>query len=253
VYQGSGVSSFLNSPGQVYVQGCVWLPPNFPADAFLTLSQEFFDGTSNPLYNSQGDWTAFVQLKQSTGDLVVSTGPTPGASPTAPTPQTVNLGAALQKQQWYFVRLTSDLAARKFVSFQIQGSGLNLTQDLSAYNINWPQNFNVDNRAISFFAGANRTSAGQGANPDGAPMVVWDQISGGIPGSPDQELWRNYFDSQTNPLPSIFVSTSAPWKLANVVSGRWYLQGTGARAGIYKELFAVTPPNVAIIDANLFN
>lgn len=254
VYQAPAVVTFLNSPAQVYVQGCMLFSTNFPSDAFAVLDESFLDGTTNPLYNSQGNWDALIELQQN-GNLWTASGPTPGASPTTATFQITYLGAPFQKGQWYLVRGIMNVNTRKFVSLQVKGPGINSTTDLSAYNVNWPSNFNVTSRAMTFSVGAFRSAAYQASagNPDMSPVVFWDNVSGGIPGSPDQVLFQNKFDSQSGPLLSPFATLAANAQTSLATDSLWYNPATSSHSAIIASPLALSPPNVGSADATLSN
>lgn len=254
VYQAPAVVTFLNAPAQVYVQGCMLFSTNFPSDAFAVLDESFLDGTTNPLYNAQGNWDALIELQQN-GNLWTASGPTPTTSPTVATFQITYLGAPFQKGQWYLVRGIMNVNTRKFVSLQVKGPGINSTTDLSAYNVNWVSNFNVNNRAMTFSVGAYRSAAYQASagNPDMSPVVFWDNVSGGIPGSPDQVLFRNAFDNQTGPLLSPFATLAGNAALTLATDSLWYNPATMSHSSIIASPVALSPPNVGSADATLSN
>lgn len=254
VYSAPAVVAFLAAPGQAYIQGCVLFPTTFPSDGFAVLDESFLDGTVNPLYNSQGDWDALIELQQN-GNLWVASGPTPGASPTTATFQIINLGAAFQKGQWYLARLIANVNTRKFVSLQIKGPGINSTTDISAFNINWVQNFNVDKRSMIYAVGAYRSASFQAsaANADGSPVVFWDRISAGIPGSPDQVLFHSDFNGQPNPLLSPFAIGSGPFTIASATDSLWYNSSLASRSSMTIHPIAMSPPHIGYTDASLWN
>ena len=254
VYQAPAVVTFLNAPAQVYVQGCMLFSTNFPSDAFAVLDESFLDGTTNPLYNSQGNWDALIELQQN-GNLWTASGPTPTTSPTTATFQITYLGAPFQKGQWYLVRGIMNVNTRKFVSLQVKGPGINSTTDLSAFNVNWVSNFNVTSRAMTFSVGAFRSAAYQASagNQDMSPVVFWDNVSGGIPGSPDQVLFKNQFDSQGGPLLSPFATLAANAATSLATDSVWYNPATSSHSSIIASPLALSPPNVGSTDATLPN
>jgi hypothetical protein len=140
VSTGTDVQQFLQNPGLSYVQAYVRFASDFPNDVLINIDQEFLDGVKSPRYVSGGDWMAFVGV-QRTGAVWVEAGTVGtmlGFPSSSPNWQVFNLGAQLQPNNWYLLRVVADYSTRYFKSFTVVGPGINKTIDLSHYFLAYP-------------------------------------------------------------------------------------------------------------------
>jgi hypothetical protein len=199
VSSGTDVQQFLQNPGLSYVQAYVRFASDFPNNVLISIDQEFLDGVKSPRYVSGGDWMAFVGV-QRTGAVWVEAGTAGtmlGAASSIPNWQFFNLGAQLQPNNWYLLRVVADYSTRYFKSFTIVGPGINKTIDLSLYFLAYPNYLPIDNRAMTYYAGNARSA--NTANGSGAPVVYINDVSGGtfLTDGTDHPLFSNGFESQS--------------------------------------------------------
>ncbi len=251
VSSGTDVQQFLQNPGLSYVQAYVCFASDFPNDVLINIDQEFLDGVNNPRYVSGGDWMAFVGV-QRTGAVWVAAGGLGtmlGWPDSNPNWQVFNLGAQLQPNNWYLLRLVADYSTRHFKSFTVVGPGINKTIDLSALFLDYPNYNPFDNRAMTYYAG-NARSANTAAG-SGAPVVYIDDVSGGTfwPNGTDRPLFSNGFESQSvvGPQPV----SGPPIRIGNYVQGMWYLERPESLITIQQAPFARSGSYVGVANARL--
>src|SRR5262245_58521552 len=245
------VQQFLQNPGLSYVQAYVRFPRDFPNDVLINIDEEFLGGVNKPRYVSGGDWMAFIGI-QRTGTVWVAAGTNStmqGVPSSTPNWQIINLGAQLQPNTWYLLRVVADYSTRYFKSFTVVGRGINKSIDLSAYFLDYPNYLQFDNRVMTYLVGDSRSAST--ANGSGAPLVYIDDVSGGTfwPDGTDRPLFSNGFESQTvvGPQPV----SGPPIPIANYVQGKWYLERSESLFTIQQAPFGRSGSYVGVANASL--
>jgi hypothetical protein len=161
----------------------------------------------------------------------------------------INLGAQLQPNNWYLLRVVADYSTRYFKSFTVVGPGINKTIDLSPYFLAYPNYLPIDNRAMTFYAGNARSA--NTANGSGAPLVYIDDVSGGTfwPNGTDHPLFSNGFESQSVVGPQPISGPPIP--VGNYVQGKWYLERSASLFTIQQKPFARSGSYVGVANASL--
>jgi len=240
-------ASWIDTPGTGYVEGYVRFRADTPGDVNAAIDQEFMDGTTNPLFYSGGDWMSYVQFAQSGYvQVAIGTAGTMAGTPsTSRTYQPFVLSAAFTAGQWYRIRVTSNFATRSFVSFQVQGPGINDNIDLSAYTLDYPNYMNFDNRAMTYFVGALRGAA-YITGPGGTPSVDWDDVIA-VMGS------TTYFSSSFETPAVIGPQPLAgpPIPVANYVYGKWYQERDESLVSMQSVAYARTGSYVLTANTDL--
>ena len=251
VTTGGAMEQFLRAPGPAYYQAYVRFGPDMPDDVIMAIDQEFFEGVDDPIRVKGGDWMAFVGV-QRPGVLWVPAGTDANMAGTATETRDWKiqmLGAPLQPDAWYRLRVEADFGTRRFRSFTIEGPGLNKTVDLSEYRLDYPNYAPFDGRAMTYYVVAMR---GRGMmKRKGTPVAYFDDVQAGVmgPGGNWVTVFTNSFETQTSvgrqptTLPVI--------KLDGYTQGRWYLERDESLIRIESVPFARSGSRVAVADANL--
>lgn len=172
-----------------------------------------------------------------------------GAASSIPNWQFFNLGAQLQPNNWYLLRVVADYSTRYFKSFTVVGPGINKTIDLSHYFLAYPNYLPVDNRAMTYYVGNARSA--NTATGSGAPLVYIDDVSGGTfwPNGTDHPLFSNGFESQSVVGPQPISGPPIP--IGNYVQGQWYLERSESLFTIQQQPFARSGSYVGVANASL--
>lgn len=255
VWKGPEIESFLKTPGLSFIQAYARFDQNLPDDVIFGIDQEFLDGVSQPLYLQGGDWMALVGL-QRTGAIWVATGTdaTMAGKPSKErTWKILDLGQKLKADTWYRLRIEADFASRQYRKFTIEGAGLTRSFDLAGLKLDYPNHMPFSGRAMTFysFAMRGRGLMKPGAEPNGPPIVYFDDVTAGPVSSDgsDTELFQSSFEEQA-PIGKQPVTVPVI-QLGKYEQGRWYLERDEALFNARAVPFAHTGQHVGVADARI--
>jgi hypothetical protein len=245
--------AFLSRPGIGYVQAYLRFKPDLADDVIMFVDQEMLEGLAAPRRVKGGDWMAFVGVQRS-GVVWVAGGTdkTMQGNPSSRRNWSIhNLGQRLQPDVWYRMRIIADFDQRRFVSFSIEGSGLERTLDLSEIVLDYPNYMPFDRAGIIYIVGAMRGR--DMMQEKGTPLVYFDDVEGGVVDSDNKpkRLFFDGFESQTNVGEQPLIA--APIKLDEYRFNHWYLERKESLFQIKQVPFARSGNNVGIANVTLDN
>lgn len=245
------VAAFLAQPAVGYVQAYVRFGPDLADDVIIFVDQELLEGLAQPRWVRGGDWMAFVGVQRAGGVWIAGgTEATERGQPSRERKWTIHdLKQRLEPDVWYRMRVVADFAQRRFVSFSIQGPGLDRTIDLSRVMLDYPNYMPFDRAGKIYIVGAMR---GRGMmRREGTPLVYFDDVEGGQvdPNGRDRRLFADDFERQDE-VPTQPV-TSPTIRLDNYRLGHWYLERDESIFRIERAPFAHSGARVGVADVNL--
>jgi hypothetical protein len=244
-------AAFLARPGVGYVQAHVRFGPDLADDVIIFLDQELLEGLAQPRWIKGGDWMAFVGVQRA-GGVWVGGGSEASlrGEPSRDRKWRIHdLKRRLEPDTWYRLRIVADFATRHFVSFSIQGGGLDATIDLAGVPLDYPNYMPFDAAGMIYIVGAMRGRSMM--RREGVPLVYFDDIEGGIvhPDGRTERLFQDDFESQADVGPQPLTTPTV--RLSNYTRGRWYLERAESVFRIETAPFARTGKRVGVADANL--
>jgi hypothetical protein len=251
VSEGAEIASFLQRPGEGYVQAYLRFGPGLADDVIMVIDQELIEGVNNPLYVKGGDWMALVGVQRS-GAVWMAAGTNEqlkGKPSSDRNWKIQDLKARLQPDAWYRVRVEADFGKRRFKSFTIEGPGINRTLDLSEYLLDYPNYAPFSARTMTYYVGAMR---GRGMmKQEGTPIVYFDDVEGGIT-RPDGTRHRVFFsDFESRQAVGAQPVTAPVIDLRGYKQGHWYLERDESLFRIEQVPFARSGSSVGVADVNL--
>lgn len=193
LYSAPEVKAWLNSPTKAYIEGYFSFPQSLAEDVAFGVDMEFWDGKDTYKYLPSGMWMAYVSITRK-GMLFFYSG-TEGnfaGDPAKAQANFVPMNVTLQPDVWYKLRCEADFGRRRFVSFTIEGPGLNKIIDLSEYYLVLPEFAPVTQRIIFLSVGAIKLYDEPGTN-----VLYADDVEAGIEVEESYTtVWRDGFENQ---------------------------------------------------------
>lgn len=220
---------WLDNPAFGYVEAHFRIPAHLADDVVFGVDQEWLDGVADPHFGVPGgDWMGFVGL-QRTGTVWVAAGTDAtmtGIPSTQRNWQFLQLGTEIIPDEWYKIRVLVNFAELSYAAVTIVGPNVDVTIDLSAYTLDYPNYAAFDGRAMTYYVWSLR-SQGLADNPDQTARVFFDDVSAGYIYD-DTEYPSIIDDFEETPiamadLPFDFV-LGEPARLSEVRDGTWYLE-----------------------------
>lgn len=226
------IQTFLSQPTQAYVSGYFYFEEDLASDIIFGLDVEWFEGVDNPVHFEGADWMSLAGLTRY-GILWFPIG-SPENLQGTPTNtdkwEIRDLGIGLIPNNWYKMTITSDFAKREFLSFRIEGNGLDKTEDISGFPLEYPNYAPFDKPSLTFYTFAIR---GKEFAPDnaGGTKVYFDDIEAGIfTGNAFETVFSNGFENQNTIEDIPVVLPIIP--LDNITEDFWYFENDIAKISI---------------------
>jgi len=224
IYSQGSVQEWLEHPKKSYVQAYFYFPPDLGSDIIFGVDQEMLEGVDNPIHFPGADWMALVGLTRE-GVLWIPIGTEDALNGTpsdASVWDVIDLDVILQPNTWYFMRETADFQTRRFESFSLKGPNVNITVDLSDYNVDYPNYIPLDNRMLTYYVYAIRVNDNVGCT-----NVYFDDVEAGIETANGFEtIMRDGFETQQK-IPDIPVVLPVT-HVSNLREYYWYKENEKA-------------------------
>jgi hypothetical protein len=243
--------AFLKNPSVGYVRAYLRFGPDLADDVIMFVDQEMLEGVAKPRWIKGGDWMGFVGVQRAGGVWIAGgTEATEKGKPSSERKWVIrDLKHRLKPGVWYRLTVIADFAKRRFVSFNIKGSGLDRTIDLSKVRLDYPNYMPFDRAGMIYIVGAMRGRSMM--REEGTPIVYFDDVEGGVVDANGKlkRLFFNGFESQTTvgkqPL------SGPPIQLDKYRFNHWYKERDKSLVYIEKAPFARSGKSVGVADVNL--
>ncbi len=232
VYSGQKLQDFFMQPNEAYVSGYFYFEEDLADDIIFGLDIEWLEGVDNPLHFKGADWMSFAGITRK-GILWFPIG-SPEIFQGIPNPdqnwEIRDLGFNLSSNNWYKMTIKCDFDKREFLSVKIEGNGINITEDISGFLLEYPNFAPFDKPSLTFYTFAIRSKE-FAPNNNGGTKVYFDDIEGGIRvGNSFETVFSNGFENQ-NEILAIPV-TLPTIALDNVNENFWYFENDIAKIKI---------------------
>jgi len=231
-YKSAEMENFLSQPNRAYISGYFMFENDLANDVIFGLDIEWFEGVNNPLNFEGADWMGLAGINRD-GILWYPEGlPTnKNGIPTEETNwQIKDLGFIPEANTWYQMRIEVDFSKLEFISFKITGDGIDIFEDLSGEQLDYPNFIPFDDPSITLYAFSLRSKEFAPEN-EGSAKVFFDDIESGIW---DGQQWittfNNGFENQNEIIPIPVELPVIP--LSNVTENTWYFENDDAKTTI---------------------
>lgn len=231
-YSDQKLQDFFIQPNKAYISGYFYFEEDLADDIIFGLDIEWLEGVDNPLHFEGADWMSFVGITRK-GILWFPVG-SPEIFQGTPNPdqnwEIRDLGFNLSPNNWYKMTIESDFDKREFISVKIEGNGINTTEDISGFLLEYPNFAPFDKPSLTFYTFAIRSKE-FAPNNNGGTKVYFDDIEGGIfTGNSFETIFSNGFENQNEILDiPVTLPTIA---LDNVNENFWYFENDIAKIKI---------------------
>lgn len=250
VSQGTEIEAFLAKPGISVMEAWAQFPPELGDDTFFGIDQEFVDGVDHPYHLKGGDWMAVIALLRG-GSVWVAKGTQEALSGKPSSDRTweiLQLDQDLKPGVWYRLRSEVDFGRRRYVSFSIEGPGLEKTFDLSRFSVDYPNYIPMNQRAMSYYVFTMRARK---MMKGGEAKVYFDDAVGGVRDSAGS-LHAVFSSGFENTPPITDQPLTLPViDLSKYKQKQWYKERPEALLSTMKAPFARTGSSVGVCDADL--
>ena len=234
-YESQEMQAFLNQPGRAYVSGYFMIEEDLADDVIFGLDIEWFEGVDSPMNFEGADWMGLAGINRE-GILWYPKG-LPSNLTGTPTEATnwqiKDLQFTPQANTWYQMRIEVDFSKLEFVSFTLTGGGVQIEEDLSGEQLDYPNYIPFDEPSLTLYAFSLRSKEFAPENA-GSARVFFDDMEAGVW---DDEQWQvtftNGFENQAEVLPIPVELPVIP--LSNVEEDTWYFENDDAKTTIVKE------------------
>jgi len=220
------VQEWLQQPKKSYIQAYFLFPSDFASDIIFGIDQEMIEGVDDPIHFPGADWMALVGLTRD-GVLSIPVGTSDALNGTpsdASVWEFIDLGVSLQPNTWYFMKEEADFQKRKFESFTLIGPEVNISVDLSNYNVDYPNYIPIDNRSMTYYVYAIRMA---GEVQLGSTTIYFDDVEAGIEtDSGYTAIMQDGFETQYT-IPDIPI-TLPVIHISQIKEGFWYKENENA-------------------------
>lgn len=198
-FSGQSVQDFTSQPDKAYISGYFFFEEGLGSDIIFGLDIEWLEGVDSPIHISGGDWMSLAGVTKE-GILWFPIG-SPENLEGTPTNtdkwEVRDLQIDLQPQTWYKMTITSDFSKREFLSFELEGNGIDIMEDISGYPLEYPNYAPFDKSALTFYTFAIRSKE-FAPNNEGNTKVYFDDLESGIFINDAYEIiFNNGFENQT--------------------------------------------------------
>ncbi|EAR01964.1 hypothetical protein [Maribacter sp. HTCC2170] len=223
------IQDFLANPTEAYVSCFFQFPDDLANDIIFGLDMEWIEGVDNPIHVSGGDWMSFAGITRE-GILWFPIGAPENllGTPTEPNLWEIHdLNIDLAPNVWYKMTIFADFNKREFISFRLEGNGLDDTQDISGFPLVYPNYIPFDKPSITYYTHASRSKDFAPDNTGGT-KVYFDDMEGGIlVGDTFETIFSNGFEDQTQ-ITDIPVSLPVI-PLSGVTENLFYYENSEAK------------------------
>jgi len=231
-YQSTEMENFLSQPDRAYISGYFMFEDDLADDVIFGLDIEWFEGVNNPLNFEGADWMGLAGINRN-GILWYPEGwPTnKKGTPTEVTNwQIKDLGFIPEPNTWYQMRIEVDFSKLEFVSFSISGDGVQIVEDLSGEQLDYPNFIAFDEPSITLYTFSLRSKEFAPENA-GSAKVFFDDIESGIwDGQQWVSTFTNGFENQNEVIPIPIELPVIP--MDNISENTWYLENDDAKTTI---------------------
>ncbi|MBI4245283.1 MAG: hypothetical protein HY606_14430 [Planctomycetes bacterium] len=232
VYSNDKLQSFFQNPTRAYISGYFYFEDDLAADIIFGLDLEWMEGIDKPVHFSGADWMCLAGISRY-GVLSFPTGSPEDVKGKSTSPEkwaTKDLKINLQPKKWYKMRIEADFSKLEFISFSVQGNGINITENISGNRLTYPNYVPFDRPSLSFYTFALRSKEFSPMN-DGNAKIYFDDIEGGIYNGSDYDIiFSNGFEDQTK---ISIVPVSLPVSPIQDISEKlWYHENEDAKIKI---------------------
>ena len=220
------VQDWLQQPKKSYIQAYFLFPSDFASDIIFGIDQEMIEGVDDPIHFPGADWMALVGLTRD-GVLSIPVGTSDALNGTpsdASVWEFIDLGVSLQPDTWYFMKEEANFETRKFESFTLLGPEVNISVDLSNYNVDYPNYIPIDNRSMTYYVYAIRMA---GDVQLGSTTIYFDDVEAGIEtDSGYTVIMQDGFETQYT-IPDIPITLPVT-HISQIKEGFWYKENENA-------------------------
>jgi len=232
VYSDQKLQDFFLQPDKAYVSGYFYFEEDLADDIIFGLDIEWLEGVDNPLHFEGADWMSLVGITRK-GILWFPVGSSEifQGTPSADLSWEIrDLGFDLSPNNWYKMIIECDFDKREFKSVKIEGNGINITEDISGFLLEYPNFAPFDKPSLTFYTFAIRSKEFAPDN-NGGTKVYFDDIEGGISvGNSFETVFSNGFENQSQ---IIDIPVTLPTiKLDDVNENFWYFENDIAKIKI---------------------
>ncbi len=235
-YSSNPLQQFFQQPTRAYISGYFYFEGDLAEDIIFGLDIEWLEGTENSIHFAGADWMSLAGVTRN-GLLYFPIGSPENleGTPTSTEKWEVrDLGITLQPNQWYQMRIDADFAIREFLSVQITGEGLNVTEDISGYPLEYPNYIPFDKPSLTFYTFALRSREFAPEN-EGDTRVYFDDIQSGVFSNSGFEIvFQNDFEGQNQIEDIPFTLPISP--LSDVTENFWYYENGDAKISISEQV-----------------
>jgi len=231
-FQSSEMENFLSQPDRAYISGYFMFEEDLADDVIFGLDIEWFEGVNNPLNFEGADWMGLAGIDRN-GILWYPEGlPTNiDGTPTEVTNwQIKDLGFIPEPNTWYQMRIEVDFSKLEFVSFSISGDGVQIFEDLTGEQLDYPNFIPFDEPSITLYTFSLRSKEFAPEN-EGSAKVFFDDIESGIwDGQQWVSTFTNGFENQNEVVPIPVELPVIP--MDNITENTWYFENDDAKTTI---------------------
>jgi len=226
------VQNFTAQPTQAYISGYFYFEEGLGSDIIFGLDIEWLEGLDNPVHIPGGDWMSLAGVNKE-GILWFPIG-SPENLEGTPTNtdkwEVKDLQISLQAKTWYKMTITSDFSKREFLSFRLEGNGIDATEDISGFPLEYPNYAPFDKSALTFYTFAIRSKE-FAPNNEGQTKVFFDDLEAGIFIDKAFEIiFSDGFENQTT-IEDIPVELPVI-PMEPIVENYWYYENDEAKINI---------------------
>jgi len=220
------VQEWLQQPKKSYIQAYFLFSSDFASDIIFGIDQEMIEGLDDPIHFPGADWMALVGLtRDGVLSMPVGTSDALNGTPSdASVWEFIDLGISLQPDTWYFMKEEADFQKRKFESFTLIGPEVNISVDLSNYNVDYPNYIPIDNRSMTYYVYAIRMA---GEIQLRSTTIYFDDVEAGIEtDSGYTVIMKDGFETQYT-IPDIPITLPVT-HISQIKEGFWYKENENA-------------------------
>ncbi len=231
VHSGDAVERFLDSPAKSYVQAWFSFPADLADDVYFGVDHEFYESMNDYSHFEGAAWMGYVAITRNgiLGFPYGTQAQLDGEASGAEIWEVMDLGITLQPGTWYLIKCEADFGERTFLTFHIEGPGIDETVDISGYALDYPNYVPVEKRSLTYYVHAVRSTP---EPVPGTSGVYADDVEAGIETAEGWKIvFQDGFENQTaiadTPLKPPFIID-----LESITEKYWYLENPNTLATI---------------------
>lgn len=250
------IAQWLKNPSKYYIEAFVRFDDELSRNVIFGIDQEWLEGVKDFRHAKGGDWMGLIGLQRN-GKIWVAVGNEEthkGIASKDRKFEFYEVGQELKPNIWYRLYSEVDYSKRRFISFTIDGGGINKTINLSNHRLDYPNMLPFDKSAMTHLVFALSSQA-IGTKPIEMTSVYFDEISGGIVENQNKiKVFTDGFEDSKDIFPD------QPWNYMDLlktksirtedfIDGVWYIERAESFGLVKNAEFAKEGNRIAVLDA----